>query len=105
MVKFKKSLWTRERVILDGHHFEDSTFDHCVLVFSATAPVRLENCRFIACQWQFEGAAALTIDFLRALDFGGGDEVIAGLLPFSAEGRLQAIGEVDRATPPASASR
>lgn len=79
-------------------------FDHCVLVFAATAPVQLEDCRFVGCQWSFEGASALTVDFLRAMVLGGGGEVIAAALPFTAEGTLGVTAEViTRGMAPATA--
>ena len=65
---------------LDGSRFEECVFDQCMLRYAARAPVQLVNCRFISCSWNFEGAAGLTIDFLRALGQGGGVDVLAELL-------------------------
>lgn len=104
MAGFNRAVRVRERIVLDGHHFERITFDHCVLVFAATAPVQLEDCRFVGCQWLFEGAAALTVDFLRAMGLGGGEEVIAAALPFTAEGAVKVTAEVaKRSLEPATA--
>ena len=75
MAKFNKSLWVQEEVEFDGHTFKNSTFERCTLIFAAKAPVKLEDCRFIQCRWVFKDSAALTIDFLRQMGTGGGEEV------------------------------
>lgn len=70
---FRDTSFRDDRVELDGNAYGGCRFQRCELVFSATAPVSLENCRFDQCTWTFEGPAALTIDFMTGLYHGMGE--------------------------------
>jgi hypothetical protein len=66
---------------IDGKKYMRCTFTNCVLVFSGTAPVGLVDCVFKASRWEFAGAAATTLSFLRALYHGvgeGGQKLVEG---------------------------
>ena len=58
-----------DTVVLDGTLFRKCKFDGgCTIIFRATSPTGLDGCAFSpSCQWRFEGAALLTLDFLRAM--------------------------------------
>lgn len=62
-----------QRIQLDGKHFESCQFVHTKLVFSGTGRVGLENCIFSGAQWEFSGAAQLTLQFMSALYQGAGE--------------------------------
>jgi hypothetical protein len=58
--------FAHERVVLGGHRYERCSFVACVLVFDGR-PVELLDNSFEECSWAFEGAAAVTLDFLASL--------------------------------------
>ena len=55
------------RVALDGNSFKGCTFDGCELVYSGGIPPALSGCSFSNFNMRFEGAAANTIAFLKAM--------------------------------------
>ena len=67
MTVHKGGHFTRTRVPLDGQRFEDCTFDDCDIVYAATGPVMLEGSTFNNCRYLFEGPAAETVKFMKAL--------------------------------------
>ncbi len=73
MNRFESSTFKNTRVVLDGNQYVKCVFENCVLVFMATGPVGLTNCTFINVRWTLEGAAALTMQFLKALYQGAGE--------------------------------
>ncbi|MGI8743647.1 MAG: hypothetical protein ACR2NN_13955 [Bryobacteraceae bacterium] len=57
-----------DRVVqLDGNAFVKCLFRRCVMKFSGVAPVQLTHCTFDACEFAFDGPAALTVGFMSAL--------------------------------------
>lgn len=69
-------------VCLDGSTFVSCTFERCVLIFSGFLPVHLEaNTISADCKWEFTGAAANTVQFMRALHShgGGGTDLIENM--------------------------
>jgi len=82
MNRFEDSTFKNTRVVLDGTQYVKCVFDNCELVFGATGPVGLANCTFINVRWTLEGAAALTMQFLKGLYQGagkGGQELVENL--------------------------
>jgi len=59
--------YANQIVNLDGNRYTDCVFDACHIIFSAAAPVSLIRCKMDGCTWGLSGAAALTIDFVKAL--------------------------------------
>ncbi len=53
-------------IMLDGRDFEDCTFNNCVLIYHG-GEAGIRNCRFFACKFQPAGAAATTVQFLKAM--------------------------------------
>jgi len=74
------SVRTHETVTLDGEHFEDCEFRQCRLVYAGGAPPKFVGCRFDACEWKFEGAAANTLAHLKVVWGAGGKAVVQGLI-------------------------
>ncbi len=74
-----------ERIILDGHTYDGCTFERCELVFNGAAATTLTNNSIIDCTWRFEGSAALTLAFLRALVEGGAAEMVSNTLGLGAQ--------------------
>lgn len=55
------------RVVLDDASFRDCTFHRAVLVYSGGAPPSLQNCTFQGVTFEFAGAAARSLAFLKAM--------------------------------------
>jgi len=64
-----------ERILLDGKHFEDCTFEHCDLVYRGGVPPNFVRSDFAAPRFVFEEAAQSTIQFMSAI-YNGIDERI-----------------------------
>jgi hypothetical protein len=69
--RFTNTVFVDERIDLDGRSFQGCTFQQCELVYSGIAPLTLMDSAVNDCRWSFEGAAALTLDFMRALYMNG----------------------------------
>ncbi|MCS3754188.1 DUF5067 domain-containing protein [Salinibacter ruber] len=67
--------FSSERVVLDGTHFEDCTFDTCTLVYGGGRPPHFVRCDFAAPRFVFEDAAQNTIQLMSAI-YNGIDERI-----------------------------
>lgn len=67
--------YASERVLLDGKHFEDCTFDTCTLIYRGGVPPNFVRCDFAAPQFAFEEAAQSTVQFMSAI-YNGIDERI-----------------------------
>jgi hypothetical protein len=70
-----KESYSSERVVLDGKHFEDCSFDTCTLVYRGGVPPNFVRCDFAAPRFVFEEAAQSTIQFMSAI-YNGIDERI-----------------------------
>lgn len=73
IVQVKDSQFVDDRVDLDGNTFERCSFLKCRMTFRAREPASLLHCSFVDCLWEFQEAAALTADFIRALTNATGD--------------------------------
>lgn len=67
--------FSSERVVLDGKHFEDCTFETCTLVYGGGTPPNFVRCDFAAPRFVFEDAAQSTIQLMSAI-YNGIDERI-----------------------------
>jgi hypothetical protein len=65
------------RFVIDGSRFVDCQFTRCKLIFRASDTVAFDGCTFTECDWVFEDAALLTLQFLSALRNGVGPEGVA----------------------------
>ena len=64
-----------ERVILDGKHFENCSFDTCQLVYRGGTPPNFVRCDFAAPRFVFQEAAQNTVQLMSAI-YNGIDERI-----------------------------
>jgi hypothetical protein len=55
---------------LDGQFLTDKKFVDCKIVYSGGTPPVLRNNDFVHCQFEFEGAALNTLNFLRGFALG-----------------------------------
>jgi hypothetical protein len=79
-MKFEQREFRKERVNLNGNDFDHCQFFECEMVFNGVGNVGLTNCGFNNCRWTFEGPAAATAAFMKALysmDGGGRDLILA----------------------------
>jgi hypothetical protein len=67
--------FSSERVVLDGKHFEDCSFDTCTLVYRGGVPPNFVRCDFAAPRFVFEESAQSTIQLMSAI-YNGIDERI-----------------------------
>ncbi len=59
--------YNHQTVALDGETFTDCDFTACRLVYAGGEAPRFQGCRFDACEWKFEGAAAETLSHLKTM--------------------------------------
>jgi hypothetical protein len=78
IMKFENREFRKEKINLNGNEFDRCKFFDCELVFNGVGLVALTNNNFHDCRWTFEGPAADTVAFMKALYAmgGGGRELI-----------------------------
>jgi hypothetical protein len=59
--------YNHQTVALDGETFSGCEFAECRLVYSGGDLPKFDNCRFDACEWKFEEAAAHTLSYLKLM--------------------------------------
>jgi hypothetical protein len=59
--------FTGTRLLLDGKHFEDCSFETCTLVYQGGVPPNFVRCDFAAPQFAFEEAAKHTVQLMSAI--------------------------------------
>jgi hypothetical protein len=74
------TIFNLETVPLDGEMFADCEFRECRMVFSGGKPPVFDNCRFDACDWRFEDAAANTLAHLKGVWAAGGKAQVQALI-------------------------
>ena len=67
--------FARERVPLDGKHFEDCTFETCSLIYQGGIPPNFIRCDFAEPLFVFEEAAQSTLQLMSEI-YNGIDERI-----------------------------
>lgn len=72
-MRIKNQTFDAERVELDGNSFENCIFNGSTMYFTGSKPVSFLGCEFHDVRWEFSGAAALTVQFLKALTDASGD--------------------------------
>jgi hypothetical protein len=79
---YTQQTFTGQRIVIDGHRYENCTFKNCDVVFQGGPPPNFLNCHFDAPQFSFDGPAASTVLFIRSLIADPGmAPVIRDLLP------------------------
>lgn len=74
------TIFNLETVPLDGEMFADCEFRECRMVYSGGKPPVFDNCRFDACDWRFDGAAANTLAHLKVVWAAGGKAQVQALI-------------------------
>ena len=72
-MRFEKQTFTKERINLDYNDFDQCRFIECELVFNAVGSVGFTRNAVDGCRWTFEGPAAATASFMKALYGMGAD--------------------------------
>ena len=74
------TIFNLETVPLDGEVFADCEFRECRMVFSGGKPPVFDNCRFDACDWRFDDAAANTLAHLKVVWAAGAKAQVQALI-------------------------
>lgn len=74
------TIFNLETVPLDGEVFADCEFRECRMVYSGGKPPVFDNCRFDACDWRFDDAAARTLAHLKVVWAAGGKAQVQALI-------------------------
>lgn len=61
---------------IDGKSFSDTEFIECTFLYSGSSDVSFVRCKFTQPRFVFEGPAANTMNFLRALYGGGAGKLV-----------------------------
>ena len=59
--------YNHQTVVLDGEAFSDCEFEASRLIYSGGEAPTFQSCRFVDCEWKFEGAAAQTLAALKLM--------------------------------------
>ena len=81
-MRVENKLITDENVFVDQNEYINCVFERCRIIFTGKGPARFSGCRFILCEWVFDGAAEETIQYLAALYNGmgtGGADLVEGV--------------------------
>jgi hypothetical protein len=73
-------IYNHETVALDGERFSDCEFRDCRMIYRGGEPPIFDNCRFGACDWRFEDAAARTLAHMQVLWTVGGKAPVQALI-------------------------
>lgn len=69
----KSYTFEAEPVLMDFHDFRHCTFKKCRLIFCGYSAIKLDNCRFDDCRWEFSGPAMATLQLLANLHQSGSE--------------------------------
>ncbi len=76
MSEYQNQSFEAQTLTIDGHVYRNCTFNRCMLTYAGgELPVMVDN-SINNCQWNFDGHAARTIQFMAGLYQGGMREVI-----------------------------
>ena len=72
--------YNHETVSLDGERFDGCEFRDCRLVYAGGKAPVFNDCKFVDCEWRFDGAAGQTLDHLRAMWAAGAKAQVQGMI-------------------------
>lgn len=75
-MKFETKTFTKEEIHLDFNEFINCKFIECNIIYHGYGLVRLNNNSFENCRHSFSDSAAKTLNFMSAIYFGGGKQLI-----------------------------
>ena len=74
------TIFNHETVALDGEVFADCEFRDCRMVFTGGTPPHFDNCKFLGCDWRFEGPAANTLAHMKVVWGAGGKAPVQAMI-------------------------
>ena len=72
----RRTLLRDKTIRIDGQSFVNTDFDRCTLVYGGTKGVSFVGCKFVRPRFVFDGPAANTMNFVRAMYHGGAADLI-----------------------------
>lgn len=82
MTSYTGQTFNGQRIVADNNTYESCIFKNCVIVHQGGKPPSLSNCQFDGSAFSFDGPAANTLIFFRALCGDPGMRpVVADMLP------------------------
>ena len=76
MSRYQSESFEAQTLTIDGNEYHNCTFTRCMLTYTGgELPVMVDN-TINSCQWNFDGHAARTIQFMAGLYQGGMRDVI-----------------------------
>jgi hypothetical protein len=72
--------YNHETIVLDGESFERCEFRNCRLVYAGGDLPTFSECRFEACEWKYDEAAARTLAYLKLVWGLGGKASVQALI-------------------------
>ena len=81
------TIFNHETVPLDGESFEACEFRACRMVYAGGEPPSFLGCKFDACEWKFEDAAARTLAHLKIVWNAGGKAQVQAIIRTITEAR------------------
>jgi hypothetical protein len=74
------AIFNHESVALDGESFERCEFRECRLMYAGGDLPSFTDCRFDACEWKYDEAAARTLAYLKLVWGLGGKASVQALI-------------------------
>jgi hypothetical protein len=74
------AIFNHESVALDGESFERCEFRQCRLVYAGGELPSFTDCRFDACEWKYDEAAARTLGYLKLVWGLGGKASVQAVI-------------------------
>jgi hypothetical protein len=72
----RRTKYSGKTIRIDGKSFADIDFVECTLVYSGTEGVSFRRCKFVSPRFVFDGPAANTMNFVRAMYHGGAANLV-----------------------------
>lgn len=72
-MEYRNETFRGDRLKLDGNGYHGCQFIDCTLVYCGGESPKLMECLFQSSRWEFDGAAAATVNFMRGLYHGAGE--------------------------------
>ena len=66
-MRIKDQIFSNDVVVLDGNEFDSCCFSKCKIVYRAERATALRDNEFEDCEFVLEGAARLTMGFLKGM--------------------------------------
>ena len=77
---FKDMTFKNKSLQLDGNEYIDCSFESCSLTFRGEDSTTLDNCSYVDVDFNFDGPAKATLDFLESLYQAGYEKMVDKIL-------------------------